>query len=715
MKKFKNLIIIVSIFIVSTIFSINVFGATQSFTMNVSGSSTATKGSNITLTYTASNLGSISNGFDGYEGYINYDSSKLEFVSATNKVSGWVIYTNKLTNKIKFMGYDDNPPNNSKNSDTQIFTATFKVLSTAAIGDTTLTMDTIKGTTGAGIKIVGNDFSKTISIEEPAAPKSSNANLSSLTLTNSGNAVALTPSFNKGTTSYTVNVSENIDKVNVSATVEDSKATILSGIGEKVLSYGNNSASVVVQAENGTKRTYNITIVRNSPLSSNANLSGLSVSNGSLSPEFNPDNTSYKVTVDSDITKIDVNALASDPKSKVTIKGNDNLETGKNNIMVEVTAEDGSKKVYTIEVTKKAAPSNNNSNNNSNTNNNSNNNNNNKTPSTNKATSTTSSKSSNANLKSISGIPGLSFSSDKTTYDVVVPFETKDLNISAVAAHSKAKVNISNSTLKDMEVGKINTVTIVVTAEDSSVKVYTINVKRSEYASETGLKQLHANGEDLLIQNTDNGEYKIKVDKNTDRLDISAIPISESSSVRIIGNENLKDGKNSVIVEVTDKNGFTKSYKIDVEKESDNGFISFLKDYWILLLLGLLILLLIILITYLNRNNKTIIYNNNTRIIDNKQLPLENKKQLGLSDNVIDNDEDILYNSNDNKKIIGDYAPRHAEDTMIANNNSMNLDNIIKDEDVSKVKKEVTIVKDELHGDELLEKEYTITENYRKK
>lgn len=641
MKKIKGLIIALSIFIISGIFSLTVFGA-QTFTMTVSGPSTATKGSNITLTYTASNLGSITNGFDGYEGYINYDSSKLEFVSATNSVDGWVIYTSKLTNKIKFMGYDDNPPNNAKSSDTQIFKATFKVLSTASNGDTTLTMDTIKGSSGSGTKIVGSDFSKTITIGEPEAEKSSNANLSSLTLTSNGNVVALSPAFNKATTSYTVNVTSDVEKVNVAAVLEDSKAKIVSGLGEKTLSYGNNSVSVVVQAENGSTKTYNVNIVRKSPLSSDSSLSNLTVDGHTLSPAFDPNTTSYKVTIPNDETSIDVNAIVNDPNAKVTITGNKNLSVGKNNIIVEVVAQDGSKRVYTIEATRK--------------------------PSSNVVVSTP--KSSNANLKSISGVPGLIFSSDQTTYDVVVPFETTELDVSALPVDPKAKVSITNSKLSNLEVGKTRTVTIVVTAEDSSVKVYTINVKRSEYESETDLKEFIVNDKDLLIEEDDDGTYDITVDKDTDELDISAIPKSEGSKVKIKGNENLKSGKNTVLVEVTDKNGFTKSYTLDVYKEEDSGILSFFKDYWILLLLGLLILLLLFLIMFLNRNNKTIIYNNNTRIVDNKKLPPENylsgenPKQLEyLNDNLIDNDQDILYNSSDNSKIIeAVYEPRHAEE-----------------------------------------------------
>ncbi len=645
MNKIKNIIITLTVFIISAVFSVAVFGATSTFTMSVDGPSNAKKGSSITLTYTASDLQSISNGFAGYEGYINYDTSKLEFVNATNSITGWVIYTNKLTGKIKFMGYDDNPPNNAKYETTEIFKATFNVLSSAPAGDTTLSMNTIKGSTGSGIKVIANDFSKTITIGDSTTSKSSNANLSSL-----------------------------------------------------------------------------------------------SVSGYTLSPEFNEDVTSYKVTVPNNVTSVDVSALAQDSKANVVVTGNGNLSVGKNNVMVEVTAEDGSKKVYVVEVTRAADQSGTGNSGNQGTGGSGNNtgaggsnqsgtggnkgtNTGGTTSSGNNATANKS-KSSNANLKSVSGIPELEFNPDKTTYDVVIPFEVTELNVSALAQDPKAKVNISNSTIKNMEVGKPVTVTIVVTAEDSTVKVYTINVKRSEYRSETDLKEFVVNKEDLLQQDNDTGEYTITVDKNTDKLDISAIPKAEGATVKIKGNENLKSGKNTVVVEVTDKNGFTKSYTIDAYKEEDSGFISFIKDYWILLLFGLLLLLLIFLILYLNRNNKTIVYNNNTRIIDNKKLPpmgleTEDTKQLGYVDeNVIDNDENILYNSNEDSKMLGNmdlYEPKHADDTTIVQSDKINLDSVIDDDDVSKVKKEVTIVKDELLGDDLVEKEYTITENYRKK
>jgi hypothetical protein len=691
MKKVRNLIIIISVLVISTIFSINVFGAAGgTYTMGINCNSTATKGSNITLTFTASGIAAINNGYSGYSGAIEFDDSKLEFVSATSSISGWQIYTSKFTGKVTFLGYDDNPPNNTKTADTEIFKAVFKVLSTAADGTTDINVSNIKGSTSTGTSITASAFTKTITIGEAEAAKSSNANLSSLKLTNNGNTIALTPSFNKSTTNYNVEVSSSVTSVDVSAILEDSKATIVSGVGTKQLSDGTNTVSVTVKAENGSTKTYNINIVKKTALSSNANLSGLTVSSGTLSPAFNANTTSYKINVPNGTTKIDVGAITSDPNAKVVISGNNNLSVGKNNIVVEVTAPDGSKKVYTIEATRAAATN----------------------------TTVSTAKSSNADLKTVTGIPGLEFSSDKTTYDVTVPFEVTDLSIKATAKDSKAKVTISNATVSNMEVGKTNTITIAVTAEDSTVKVYTFNVKRSEYSSETDLKELKVNDEDLLGTDNGNGEYTVKVDKNTDKLDISAIPTSADSTVKIIGNDNLKSGSNTVIVEVTDKNGFTKSYKIDVEKEEDNAILTFLKDYWVLLLFFGLLLLLLLLIIFLNRNNKTIVYNNNTRYIDNKKIPddyieTEKIKQLGNSN--IDNQDNILYNSYDSRLIGEQYEPRHSDDNIMIQGKNVDLDNIIDDDDVSKVKKEVTIVRDELVGDEMLEKEYTITENYRKK
>lgn len=86
-------------------------------------------------------------------------------------------------------------------------------------------------------------------------------------------------------------------------------------------------------------------------------LSSLSVSEGSLSPEFKADTTQYTVNLGSDKTKLTVSAKAKDSKAKVSGTGEHNLKAGKNTITVKCTAEDGSVKNYTITVNVDETPS----------------------------------------------------------------------------------------------------------------------------------------------------------------------------------------------------------------------------------------------------------------------------------------------------------------------------------------------------------------------
>ena len=95
-------------------------------------------------------------------------------------------------------------------------------------------------------------------INKAAAPKSDNAKLSALEIA----GVTLTPAFAADVTSYTASVENTVDKVTVTATAADSKATV-AGTGEKTLAVGNNAITVEVTAENGTTtKTYTITVNR---------------------------------------------------------------------------------------------------------------------------------------------------------------------------------------------------------------------------------------------------------------------------------------------------------------------------------------------------------------------------------------------------------------------------------------------------------------------
>jgi hypothetical protein len=86
--------------------------------------------------------------------------------------------------------------------------------------------------------------------------------------------------------------------------------------------------------------------------SNNNNLTSLSLNLEGLSPNFDKTVTNYTLIVKESINDVDVNAVVEDKKSTISITGNKGLLVGNNEILITVTAEDGSTKVYKIIVTK---------------------------------------------------------------------------------------------------------------------------------------------------------------------------------------------------------------------------------------------------------------------------------------------------------------------------------------------------------------------------
>lgn len=87
--------------------------------------------------------------------------------------------------------------------------------------------------------------------------------------------------------------------------------------------------------------------------STEASLSGLQVSPGTLTPEFSPDVFVYTASVGEDVTKITVDAPAKDEKASVVLSGNEDLQPGENRVVCRVVAEDGTTiKEYVITVTR---------------------------------------------------------------------------------------------------------------------------------------------------------------------------------------------------------------------------------------------------------------------------------------------------------------------------------------------------------------------------
>ena len=82
-------------------------------------------------------------------------------------------------------------------------------------------------------------------------------------------------------------------------------------------------------------------------------LDSITVSECTLDPAFNSATTEYGCTVKNNISSVTVNATATSSKSKVRGLGAKDLAVGKNTISIRVIAEDGSEKIYNVNITRK--------------------------------------------------------------------------------------------------------------------------------------------------------------------------------------------------------------------------------------------------------------------------------------------------------------------------------------------------------------------------
>lgn len=175
--------------------------------------------------------------------------------------------------------------------------------------------------------------------------KSSNNQLASMSIT----GVEL--GFQKNQYVYQIRVPYETTELAIKAVPEDSKATV--EITGKQLQVGDNTVVVKVTAEDGSSLTYAIYVRREERvLSSVATLKELTAKEYNLN--FNTHQYDYSLTVSNEVIHLDLTAVPTDSKAKVTITGNENFIVGQNVISILVVAEDNTEQRYTITVTKEA-------------------------------------------------------------------------------------------------------------------------------------------------------------------------------------------------------------------------------------------------------------------------------------------------------------------------------------------------------------------------
>lgn len=314
--------------------SLSAFAASAS--ASLTGPGTVRAGDTITLTFSLNGSGIL-----GSEGSLSYDSSQLELKNTAAKIGGdWAVEFNGNV----FVIYDNNQ-NTPINKNTALFTVTFKVKSSVAVGtQIKVSCINVLASDGSNESNIGTvTYSATI-----APPASKDNDLKSLEVTNA----TISPAFSAGTTSYTAEVPFSVSKLDVKAQANDSKAKVKID-SPTLVPGGTTKVTVTVTAENGSTKTYTISVKReqdpNYVASANNDLSGITVDGFLLSPVFSADNTNYVIWLPYETESVTVGGTAADGLASVRVEGGENLVAGADNeIKVICTAEDGSEKVYTI-------------------------------------------------------------------------------------------------------------------------------------------------------------------------------------------------------------------------------------------------------------------------------------------------------------------------------------------------------------------------------
>jgi|GEM_PF-2394857 len=335
---------------------------------------------------------------------------------------------------------------------------------------------TITLTVNDGARIARDTFNVTFSVP------SNNANLSALSFS----AGTISPAFAAGTTSYSFSVANGTTSTTVTATKADANATLQvqvngggfsaltsgSPSGSLALNVGANTVDVKVTAQDGTTiKTYSTTITR--AASSNADLSAMSFSAGSISPAFAAGTTAYSFSVANGTTSTTVTATRADATATLQVQVNGggftaltsgtpssalSLNVGANTVDVKVTAQNGTTtKTYTTTITRAA--------------------------------------SSNADLSALSFSAGSispAFAAGTTAYSFSVANGTTSTTVTATRADAGATLQVqingggftaltsgTPSSALSLNVGA-NTVDVKVTAQDgSTIKTYTTTITRA--------------------------------------------------------------------------------------------------------------------------------------------------------------------------------------------------------------------------------------------
>lgn len=203
-----------------------------------------------------------------------------------------------------------------------------------------------------GIEIVQSEDKEIEKIElsEKSKVPDNNSKLEILRLNHEG----ITPVFSPDITQYYF-LTETLNELEVTA-IPQNPASEVNITGNTNFKEGLNIISIeVISPDKTTSTQYKILITKTTNLEkANANLETLAIEDVILEPEFTNNIYEYNATVSNTTQKLNILAIPEKINAHVEITGGENLESGNNQIYIQVVAENGyTKKQYIVNVYKR--------------------------------------------------------------------------------------------------------------------------------------------------------------------------------------------------------------------------------------------------------------------------------------------------------------------------------------------------------------------------
>ena len=157
--------------------------------------------------------------------------------------------------------------------------------------------------------------------------------------------------FKPSVTNYNINVSNEVDKINIKSSLSDNKSRYIEDYQNRdvELVEGSNKVEIKVISEKGDIKIYTLNI--NRALSGNNSLKSLKVNDEKI--KLSENQFTYDITFENNVSEVIINAITSDSKATVKLEDKYELQVGINEFNIKVVAANGQEASYILNITRK--------------------------------------------------------------------------------------------------------------------------------------------------------------------------------------------------------------------------------------------------------------------------------------------------------------------------------------------------------------------------